>query len=402
MPHNDFSRTTDALIIEFRDRTQEALDNNPSGPNAADQQHYVDDANAELARRAGGGSGGDDPTQTPTQYQGIKTFTQLQVDDSGEIKTDVYEGLFSNSVGTTTAFFTSSQTTAQKRYFIDVYNEQTQSTTSKVQYSLAFGNIVGSGSIFTADDKPAQSTYKKFANLLLNSPTTTFNFSSASTTEDSDTIGAMVIKRTNLKDKIDVGNWQLTLNNGGTVLRLVDDSGVISEQTNANGRKYYNIVSGTLVTGQTNPSLFATTLYYGRVYQEMGIVLFNINQVSGGLGWTPTMDTATTTNNITGLYSFLSASLTMTFRSQENLYSRFYFCRAKSREYNFSQNPSYVSSSGTGEVISNITDRGVPFTYITGVGLYNQQGELLAVAKASQPVFKEPGVEANFKVRLDF
>ena len=426
MPHNDFSRAQTDDIIKFRDNVQAAYNSNPTSPNAPDWLHYISDANAELAKRSSGGSFGGAAgvgagagagtiggggfelgvvQPIPTQYQGIKTFTRLGPDDSGELNTSVYEGLFTNGVGTLTTMFTSSiQTTAQKRYFINVYNEVTSSTTSKVQFSLAFGNRLGSGSIRTSDDKPSEATFKKFSNLLLNQSATSFTFNSASTTTTSDTIVAMSIKRTNLKDKIDEGNWQVTLNNGGTVIKLVDDSGVISEQTNAVGRKYYNIVSGTLVTGQTNPTLFGTTTYYGQVYPELGLLIFNVNQLtgSGHLGWTPTMDFATTTNNTEAFKNFVTASGTISFRSQENLYSRYYFCRAKSKEYNFSQNKSYVSSSGTGEVISNVTDRGVPFTYITSVGLYNDYGELLAVSKTSQPIFKEPGVEANFKVRLDF
>ena len=421
MPHNDFSRAQTDDIIKFRDNVQAAYNSNPTSPNASDWLHYISDANAELARRnaavdagrapGGKGLGGGGlelgvVQPIPTQYQGIKTFTRLGPDDLGELKTIVYEGLFTNGVGTLTSMHTSSTaTTAQKRYFINVYNEVTTSSTTKVQFSLAFGNRFGSGSIRTSDDKPSEATFKKFSNLLLNQSATSFTFNSASTTTTSDTIVAMSIKRTNLKDKIDVGNWQVTLTSASIVLNLVDDSGAISEQTNAVGRRYYNIVSGTLVTGQTNPTLFATTTYFGRVYPELGLLLFNVNQLTGSEGfsaWAPTMDFATTTNNTETFKNWISASGTISFRSQENLYSRYYFCRAKSKEYNFSQNKSYVSSSGTGEVISNVTDRGVPFSYITSVGLYNDSGELLAVSKTSQPIFKEPGVEANFKVRLDF
>jgi len=342
----------------------------------------------------------------PADYAGIKTFSKLAADDYGEIKTDVYEGLFSNGVGTLTSFFTSSgQSTSQKRYFMNVYNEATSSATTKVQFSIAYGNRGGGGSIFTSDEKPAQATYKKFANLLLDtSVTPTFQFNSASTTINDETIVTLSIKRLNLKDKIDVNNWQLNLVSASRTVKLVDDSSVLSEQVTSVGRKYYNIVSGALVSGQSNPTLYngtGTYNYYGRVYPELGLVLLSCALLSGSQGAfsANSSSTTTTVNNNENFYPLIN---TMTFRSQENLYSRYYFCRAKSKEYNFSQNMSYVTSSGTGEVISNVTDRGVPFTYITSVGLYNDAGELLAVAKTSQPIFKEPGVEANFKVRLDF
>lgn len=336
--------------------------------------------------------------------QGIKIYTKLESDDFGEISSDVFEGLFTNGVGTLTTFYTSSdQTDSQKRYFLNVHNEATSSTISKVQFSLAFGNKAGSGSISNDDDTPAKSTYKKFSNLLLESTDSTFTFNSASTTVDSNNIFILSIKRSNLKDKIDPANWQVTLASGSKKLHLVDDSSTVDVQVNSVGRKYYNILSGSLVSGQTAPTLHSSNHYYGHVYPELGLLVFNGSALSSSLGvmtqsYNIDLATATTTNNTNTFYNtFASAS----FRSQEKLYSKYYFIRAKSKDYNFSSNPSYVTGS-LGQIIDNVADRGTAFSYITSVGLYNEKNELLAVAKTSQPIFKEPGTEVNFKVRLDF
>ena len=43
-----------------------------------------------------------------------------------------------------------------------------------------------------------------------------------------------------------------------------------------------------------------------------------------------------------------------------------------------------------------------PKTYITTVGLYNDKNELLAVAKMSQPIAKDPTKEALIRVKLDY
>ena len=43
-----------------------------------------------------------------------------------------------------------------------------------------------------------------------------------------------------------------------------------------------------------------------------------------------------------------------------------------------------------------------PFAYITTIGLYDNSGGLVAVAKLSRPVEKNPGRDLTFRVRLDF
>ena len=338
--------------------------------------------------------------------EGIKVFTPLQRDDVGELKASVFEGLFTGGVGTLATFFTSSnQSVQEKQYFLNIHHEATSSTTSAVQFAISFGNINGSGSTFTDDHKPGQSIYKKYANLLLESTDSLFTFTSGSTTVDTDNIFVLNFKRNNIKDKIDAANWQLTLVSGSNTIKLVDDSAVADEQTNSVNRRFYNIVSGTLVSGQTDPTLHGSTYhYYGHVFPELGILILNGNELSGSSkgvmsnAYALDLTTGATINNVNNFWKTITSA---SFRSQEELFSKYYFVRAKSKEYNFSSNPSYVTGS-LGQIVDNVADRGTPFSYVTGIGLYNNDGELLAVAKTSQPIFKEPGTEVNFKIRLDF
>ena len=102
------------------------------------------------------------------------------------------------------------------------------------------------------------------------------------------------------------------------------------------------------------------------------------------------------------LYRAISASLSSGFKlnSQETITSDYVFIRPKSSEFNYSENPSFISGS-TGEVIySNFINN--PQTYITTVGLYNDSNELLAVAKLSKPLVKDFTKEALIRVKLDF
>ena len=86
--------------------------------------------------------------------------------------------------------------------------------------------------------------------------------------------------------------------------------------------------------------------------------------------------------------------------SQESITSDFIFVRPRSAEFNYSENPSFISGS-TGEVVfSGFINN--PQTYITTVGLYNDTSQLLAVAKLSRPLPKDFTKEALIRVKLDF
>ena len=89
-----------------------------------------------------------------------------------------------------------------------------------------------------------------------------------------------------------------------------------------------------------------------------------------------------------------------TINSQENLSSDYIFCRARNSEYNYSANPSFISSSTGAVVFPSFVEN--PTTYITTVGLYNISQELLAVAKLSRPLEKNFTKELLVRVKLDF
>jgi hypothetical protein len=106
---------------------------------------------------------------------------------------------------------------------------------------------------------------------------------------------------------------------------------------------------------------------------------------------------------------FGSGSLTaMTFQNVTNINSSLIFCRALPDDFNYSSNPTYVENDGEFQGRLTIYDPSLPedtqepFTYVTTIGLYDNSGGLLAVAKLSRPVEKNPGRDLTFRVRLDF
>jgi hypothetical protein len=100
------------------------------------------------------------------------------------------------------------------------------------------------------------------------------------------------------------------------------------------------------------------------------------------------------------LFEAISLGESFALNSQETITSDYVFVRARNSEFNYSENPSFISGS-TGEVIySNFIN--APQVYITTVGMYNDSNDLLAVAKMSRPLLKDFTKEALVRVKLDF
>ena len=87
------------------------------------------------------------------------------------------------------------------------------------------------------------------------------------------------------------------------------------------------------------------------------------------------------------------------FANTTELNSTIYFCRANASDFNYSSNPTYLSKS---QIRVKETREDSPVSYITTVGLYGANNELLAVAKLSEPLKKTPSNEFTLRVRLDY
>ena len=82
------------------------------------------------------------------------------------------------------------------------------------------------------------------------------------------------------------------------------------------------------------------------------------------------------------------------------LNSTIYMCRAQLGDYNYSSNPTYLTGSEIRVKANDPTNN--PKSFITTVGLYNAQDQLLAVSKLSKPIEKSPAEDLLIKVRLDY
>lgn len=319
----------------------------------------------------------------------------------------ITNALWSNGVGILTTFATSSKTVdppvGQDRYYYNVY--ASDPTTQQVEFSIAYGDVSGAGAPSYDLDYPTKAIYSQYKNLLLNNPLGQFTYISAGTTVTMSQFYAISIKMANLKQKLDAGNWQLNLSVPSTYdppnnskLHLIDNS-IDSTDLNAGSTaRFYTVVSGTLGNQ-------VGTDAYGLVYPDYGIILLDANAISAKLSMSLNTGTsnwqgASGHSNLREFFRTLVGGAYFAARSEEKISSTHYFVRVKNQQYNYSTNPTFYSSSD-GTIIQPVFYNN-PVVFITTVGLYNDENELLAVAKLSRPIAKGFDKEALIKVRLDF
>jgi hypothetical protein len=289
-------------------------------------------------------------------------------------------------------------------YYYDVYYS------GEPIFSVAFGNQFGSGSSLTDDSTvkayPSKVIYSQYKNVLLNSTEKSFSFatSSASTYVTSSNIYVISFSVNKFKDRLDEGHFQFSLSGSRGTFSLVDDSSPDSVSDS------YNIVSGSIqngvaVTYKENGSTVYKGL--GTIYPKNGIIVLNSDKISElvGTNLIPSLGMTETSYqlNQAKIYNSIKVCSNSYFQARKSEYlpSKYYFVRVKNQEFNYSNNPTFVLSQTTGKLrfTEFYTD---PRTYITTIGLYNENNDLVAVAKTSQPILKKFDNEALIKVRLDF
>jgi hypothetical protein len=227
------------------------------------------------------------------------------------------------------------------------------------------------------------------------------------------------------KDEIKKGSFSMSFVTGGTSAALAGGDLTIAD-TNAQNVYKVNSPAGEysllkVSSVQSAGRGHAVGDVVGQVYYQAGIAVLSSSVFKGeggaafaNSGFRPsfssfapnttaatgtvfqTMFSGTIQQNADALRTRLS---NISFNNTTELNSTIYFCRANNTDFNYSTNPTYVSSSKI--VVKNNTFD-TPVSYITTVGLYSADNELLAVAKLSEPIKKDPTNELTFRVRLDY
>jgi len=336
----------------------------------------------------------------------------------------VTSGIWSGDTGSlvVNSTYTSSAQVASTsgKYYLDVYNVATSSTAAEVQFSIAYGDYDGFGAPTLNQDntslRPTEAVYNQFANVLLGAGDSYFSVYTGSTAGGYDLkeFYAININRARYKERLDPGNISLKISGSRGIVTLIDDSGGTDENVTTSGR-VYNLVSGSLNIGSTATAVINTYTAsngqgWGLFYPDMGVILLNPTALSASVD----VRLAAAGNSTAGVYhqnngitsgsvallKAIEGGASFQARRTENISTSHYFVRANNREYNFSNNPTFVTGS-IGQFTWGAFEND-PHVYVTTVGLYDDASELLAVGKISKPVEKTFDKEIAIKVKLDF
>jgi len=337
----------------------------------------------------------------------------------GNVKEAVSAGIWSDGTGTLSNFFiNTTQSGSTGRYFLDVSNLTLGSSGSAVQFSVAYGNRAGSGSQIVNVDKPTKAIYSQYAQTLLAANDGIFTMEGSVNTDE---IFVLNFERARQKEKVDPGNWQLTLSgssgteNKGGLRTFIDDSGATTNPTINEAGRVFNIVSGSISSGINTAAASQTGGGIGLFYPDQGILILNAGQFRPGNGLDISLRTGGPAGGIGSgssvhndnhfkFFSAISASGAagsgFQARNEEDVTSTHYFVRVRNQEFNYSNNPTFTSGSNGAFRFSTMKDD--PRVYITTVGLYDDANQLLAVAKLSKPQLKSFAKELLVKVKLDY
>ncbi len=321
-------------------------------------------------------------------------------------RTKVSSGIFSGGSGTLNTYYSSSTAGAVSASYVSIYNKVTSDATSEVQFDIGYANINGSGSAgnttkLNTGGRQTAAMYRQFRNVILPPNTNKFTFTSHAAA--SDDFYFITFNRARMREKIDPGNWELLVGSGANRLSLIDDSGATSNPTVNEGGRVFNIVSGSLSTGTGVVHTAAASQPGGALglfYPDLGIILLDAAMMDASASFGTGRNADAFANNPAKFFQKLSDGGKFQVRREEEISSTNFFCRVNNKRYNFSANPTYFTGSDGGFVQSTFFKD--PKVYITTVGLYNDDNELLAVAKLSKPILKSYSREAIIKVKLDF
>jgi hypothetical protein len=348
------------------------------------------------------------------------SFKAFQPTDIVVSSDSITATLWSTNTPQLTTFFTASTQVASTagNYYYNVYQTASTVTGAAVQFALAYGNAAGSGSLnynnLVNGYSPTATIYGQYQDLVLGDENTDFIFGAITSSE----FIAISFERARYKESLFLGSLALTLKGpiaASGSITLTDNSNYVSSVVYTNGgMRVFQLISGSQGVKFTGT---ATTLdgyslnsgSYGWFLPDIGTILLNPKALSsptasGGIGFifsgSATASAAPITPPLATVYTAISGGVSFYINSQETITSDYVFVRPQSSEFNYSENPSFISGS-TGEVIySDFINN--PQTYITTVGLYNDNNELLAVAKLSRPLAKDFTSEALVRVKLDF
>jgi hypothetical protein len=335
-------------------------------------------------------------------------FKRFDPEDFVVSSDSITSTLWSTGVPTLNTFFTNSvqEVGSSGDYYLSIYQTASNLSTAAVQFDIAYADSLGSGSTLYNPIVPQNSytktVYGQYRSLILEDENAQFVFGIGNNVITGSFFWVLSIERANYKQSLFPGSLNLQLSGSGGIINLTDNSLDAPVNQFIGATQVYQLISGS--NGTAGSSL--TSGYvpgsgsYGLVFPQLGTILLNPYAISQSLKLFPSRSNNSDGLNNTRLFNSISGAGSFALNSQETVTSDYVFVRARNSEFNYSENPSFISGS-TGEVIyDNFINS--PQVYITTVGMYNDSNDLLAVAKMSRPLLKDFTKEALVRVKLDF
>jgi len=307
--------------------------------------------------------------------------------------------------------FTSASSVAPN-FYVDVYLSGGISPTP--EFSIAYGNVNGGGSLrynqLVSVASPTRTIYGQYRTLVYGDENSNFNFGTGNASS-TDMI-VININRDRYKQQLYTPTFNLTLKSGSATLNLSTNINNITTVPYLDCGRAFDIVSGSngtvttatpLPTGAPAPG-YTRSGSYGLFLPDVGLVVLNpralaLTQGEGGILLNVNQTENTNALNYQAVYNAVSGGAYFSLNSEETISSDYIFVRVKSQDFNYTTNPSVISGSGALNFPSMINN---PQTFMTTVGMYNINNELLAVAKLSKPLVKDFTKEALIKVKLNW
>jgi hypothetical protein len=326
--------------------------------------------------------------------------------------------------------------TSSGNFYLDVYNDSIETpvlsayTSLARQYTIAYGHVSGSGSIrpfnpLVPSKTPTSVTYGQYRTLVYGSENAVFNFGTGNTSATD--IFVITIDRNRYKESLYPSTFNLNLiqqaagANQGKVIQLTTNIQDIASNnlaipyldcgrafdivSGSDGKAITNLVSGTTRAGYTSAGS------YGLFLPDVGIIILNpkalaLGYANGGILLTPTTTPASMSavpqiqlSNAISNAAETAGQVGFILDSEETVASSILFVKVDGENYNYTSNPTFINGSGA-ITYDTLVDN--PRTYVTTVGLYNANQDLLAVAKLSKPLPKDFTKELLVRVKLDW
>ena len=352
------------------------------------------------------------------------------------VKKSVIHGLFNYSQSLECYHTSSAQSAISKEYYYQVTD--CDNCKRSPYFAIAYGHWQGSGSLasgYEASDSPSKAIYSQYRLLSLDGDQKQFFTYTNGTASYSNDVYVINFYSDGLSDKLDIGNFEINLaelngtlyannvytgsnvavSSSNKILRLVDNSNEIDDpELCADDPFYtYDIVSGSLNDGVHNSGTGSINLVnkmattYGQVYPNLGFIVLDASKLNNYLSFNSVTGSNINGDNSYKLFTAISGANNlnhpMKARNVKQKTTNHYFVRVKSNDANYSNNPTYVKDTQQEKgKIKNHCFYNDPMTYITTIGLYNNNTELLAVAKLSKPIKKTKANDVLIKIRLNW